>query len=302
MKGDDTINKKTIKNLKIFGAVAIITVSSYTISDKVINNTAEFNNTIIKEQSIDELNDYVLQGICKVDDKYLITAYDSKHKKNSIIYILDEDLKRYRIRELNTDSHVGGITYDNKHNNIWITDIDGTVTAYDKDDVLSYRYLIEPKFKNIYVGEELENFFGIHSVAYITYNDNKIYVGNFNRSKKSIIKEYNLLEDGNIDTSKYKSYNISDYVQGITFYEDKDKEYIITSSSYGRLFKSELKIYDFDTLKLEKVLKTKAMMEEVIVDNDKLITLYESNAEIYKSVKENNDIIISDIDKIITKK
>ena len=243
-----------------------------------------------------------MQGICKVDDKYLLTAYDYKHEKNSIIYILDEDLNRYRIKELNTDSHVGGITYDPKNNNIWITDVDGTVTAYDKDDVLSFRYLMTPKFKNIYVGEELENFFGTRSAAYITYHDNKIYVGNYNSNKKTIIKEYNLLEDGNIDTSSYKSYNVSNCVQGITFYEDGDNEYIITSSSYGRFFKSELKIYDSDTLELIKELKTKAMMEEVIVDEDKLITLYESNAKIYKILKDNNDIIISDINKIITKK
>ena len=88
----------------------------------------------------------------------------------------------------------------------------------------------------------------------------------------------------------------------VVFYEDGDNEYIITSSSYGRFFKSELKIYDSDTLELIKELKTKAMMEEVIVDEDKLITLYESNAKIYKSLKDNNDIIISDINKIITKK
>ena len=44
------------------------------------------------------------------------------------------------------------------------------------------------------------------------------------------------------------------------------------------------------------------MMEEVIVDDDKLITLYESNARVYKSLRENNDIIISDINKILTNK
>ena len=211
-------------------------------------------------------------------------------------------MKNYRIKELPTSSHVGGITYDDKHNSIWITDIDGTVTAYNKNDILSNNYLIEPKFKNIYVGEELENFLGIHSVAYITYYDNKIYVGNYNTKKKTVIKEYNLLEDGNIDTSKYNVYNISDYIQGITFYENEGKKYLITSSSYGRLIKSELKIYEFDTLKKVKELKTKEMMEEVIVDDDKLITLYESNARVYKSLRENNDIIISDINKILTNK
>ena len=295
------MNKKAIKNLKIFGAVIVLTVSSYGINENIINNNQEFINSIEFEQNIDELDTYVLQGLCKVDNKYLITAYDYSHNNNSIIYVLDEDLKTYRKKELNTNSHVGGITYDPINNNIWVTDVDGTVTAYDKDEVLSFRYRLTPKFKNIYVGEELESFFGGRSVAYITYHDNKLYVGNYNNTKNTIIKEYNLLKDGDIDTTKYNSYNISGYIQGITFYENEENDYLITSSSYGRLFKSKLKIYDADTLKIVKEITTKEMMEEVIIDEDKLITLYESNAKIYKNLKKSNDIIISDLNKILTK-
>ena len=66
-------------------------------------------------------------------------------------------------------------------------------------------------------------------------------------------------------------------------------------------FKSKLKIYDADTLKIIKEITTKEMMEEVIIDEDKLITLYESNAKIYKKLKKSNDIIISDLNKILTK-
>ena len=43
-------------------------------------------------------------------------------------------------------------------------------------------------------------------------------------------------------------------------------------------------------------------MEEIIVDDDKLVSLYESNAKIYKNNKHSTDIIISDMDKILTKK
>ena len=38
-----------------------------------------------------------------------------------------------------------------------------------------------------------------------------------------------------------------------------------------------------------------------LVDDDKLITVYESNAKIYKKDERGKDIIISNIDKILTK-
>lgn len=299
--GDDIINKKVIKNLKIYGTILALTVSSYTISDRINNSNKEFINSIVKEQNIDDLNDYVLQGICKVDDNYLITAYNSNRVNNSIIYIFDSNLEKYRIREINTKSHVGGITYDPNHNNIWITDINGTISAYDKNELLSYKKDILPKFKNIYVGKELNNYYGTCSAAYITYDDNKLYIGNFNDRNNSIIKEYNILDNGMINIDDYNKIRISEYVQGIAFYEDNDSKYLIISSSYGRQLYSKLKIYNYDDLKLIKELKTKELMEEVLVDDDKLITVYESNAKIYKKDERGKDIIISNIDKILTK-
>ncbi len=295
-------NTKLIKNLKIFGTILVLTVSSYHISDKVINSNDLYISSIEQEQNIDELNDYVLQGLCKVDDKYLLTAYDSNKNKNSIIYILDEDLNNYKIKELDTNSHVGGITYDPIHNNIWVTDVNGTVSCYEKDEVFSHKSTISPKYKSIDVGDKLNNFYGDTSAAYITYNDNKLYIGNFNKKNKTIIKEYNIDEDGMIDISNYKSINISEYVQGIAFYEKDDKKYLITSSSYGRFFKSKLRIYDCNNYKELNEVTTKELMEEIIVDDDKLVSLYESNAKIYKNNKHSTDIIISDMDKILTKK
>ena len=299
--GVDIINKRIIKNIKLYGTILALTISSYTISNKVIKSNKEFINSIVKEKNIEDLNDYVLQGICKVDDNYLITAYNSNRENNSIIYIFDSQLEKYRIREINTRSHVGGITYDPNNNNIWITDTNGTISAYDKNELLSTKKDVEAKFKNIYVGKELNNYYGTCSVAYITYNNNKLYVGNFNDKRNSIIKEYNILKNGMIEVDNYNKINLSEYVQGIAFYEDDDTKYLITSSSYGRLFYSKLKIYNYEDLELIKELKTKELMEEILVDDDKLITIYESNAIIYKKDERGKDIIISNIDKILTK-
>lgn len=147
----------------------------------------------------------------------------------------------------------------------------------------------------------LQNIFGDVSAAYITCHDDKLYVGNYNFKPKSIIKEYNILDDGMIDEEHYKKYNVSQFVQGITFYEKDGVNYLITSSSLGKFLPSRLQIYDFDTLEKVNEVKTQKMMEEILVDGDQLITLYESNAKIYKSNDNDKDIIIMDINKILTK-
>ena len=300
--GDVTIidKKRIIKNLKVYGAVIVLSASSYHASERLINSSDTFDTSIEYEYNIDELDDYVLQGLCKVDDRYLLSAYDNSHG-NSILYVLDDSFKRIATKELDTSSHVGGITYDEVHDNIWITDKNGSISAYDKADIMSDEKKINSKYNNIYVGEGLTNWFGSISAAYITYYNNRIYVGNYNISSSSIIKEYNLNDDGTLDTSSYNKYNVSQFVQGITFYEKDGVTYLITSSSFGQFLPSKLQIYDFSTLERVKAISTKKMMEEIIIDDDKLITLYEANAKIYRIGDDSNDIIVSDLNKILTK-
>ena len=289
-----------IKNLKIFGTILVLSVSSYHVCDKVVG-TADFQYAIEREQNIDDLKDYVLQGLCKVDDKYLLSAYDYKHTDKSILYILDENLERYSIKELDTYSHVDGITYDPKNEIIWITDSEGVIVAYDKDEILSYRPLINSNCRRVYVGRELDNIFGECSAAYITYHDNKLYVGNFNTKGNTIIKEFKINEIGMINPFDYRSFNVAGFIQGITFYEEDDKNYLIVSSSFGKHFDSTLQVYDFDTLERVNRIKANEMMEEIIVDDNELVTIYESNAKVYKRHKKGTDIITLDINKILTK-
>ncbi len=289
-----------IKNLKIFETILVLSVSSYHVCDTVVG-TADFQYAIEREQNIDDLKDYVLQGLCKVDDKYLLSAYDYKHTDKSILYILDENLERYSIKELDTYSHVGGITYDPKNEIIWITDSEGVIVAYDKDEILSYRPLINSNCRRVYVGRELDNIFGECSAAYITYHDNKLYVGNFNTKGNTIIKEFKINEIGMINPFDYRSFNVAGFIQGITFYEEDDKNYLIVSSSFGKHFDSTLQVYDFDTLERVNRIKANEMMEEIIVDDNELVTIYESNAKVYKHHKKGTDIITLDINKILTK-
>lgn len=164
------------------------------------------------------------------------------------------------------------------------------------------------KYRNIYVGDYLENISGQKSVAYIKYYDEKLYLGNYNWKSKSILKEYEIDEYGNINHN-YNIIKLPSFVQGISFYEEDDNKYLLVSSSTGKILPSTLKIFEYNKgndnyqEKEIKKYKTRPMMEELETDADKLILVYESNAKIYESIinKSQNDIIKSNLNILIKK-
>ena len=204
---------------------------------------------------------------------------------------------------------MGGITYDDRNELIWITDNNATISSYKKEDVLNFEENILYKYRNIYVGDYLENISGQRSVAYIKYYDEKLYLGNYNWKSKSILKEYEIDEYGNINHN-YKIIKLPSFVQGISFYEEEDdNKYLLVSSSTGKILPSTLKIFEYNEgndnyqEKEIKKYKTRPMMEELETNDDKLILVYESNAKIYESIinKSQNDIIKSNLNILIKK-
>ena len=237
-----------------------------------------------------------------------MTAYNSIKDNYSKIYILDKDFNRVTEKELDTTSHVGGITYDDRNELIWITDNNATISSYKKEDVLNLEEDRLYKYRNIYVGDYLDNISGQKSVAYIKYYDGRLYLGNYNWKRKSILKEYKIDEYSNID-HKYKIIKLPSFVQGISFYEEDDNKYLLVSSSTGKVLPSTLKIFEYDEEKdnyqENEIIKykTRPMMEELETNDDKLILVYESNAKIYESIinKSQNDIIKSNLNILIKK-
>ena len=306
-EGDNINKKKLIKNIKIYGTILILSTSTFKLVDNNIYSYDNFNKTIESEHNINELDSYVLQGVCKVDEYYLVTAYNSIKDNYSKIYILDNNFNKVNEKKLDTTSHVGGITYDDRNKMIWITDNNGTISSYKKEDVLNEEQKIY-KNRNIYVGDHLENISGQRSVAYIKYYDKKLYLGNYNWKNKSILKEYKIDEFGNID-HKYKIIKLPSFVQGVSFYEENDNKYLLISSSTGKILPSTLKIFEYlednDNYQENELIKykTRPMMEELETNEDKLILVYESNAKIYESIinKSQNDIIKTNLNKLIKK-
>ena len=74
----------------------------------------------------------VPQGMCKMNDLVLISAYDSEGKANSVIYVLNSD-GLLATMVLPFRSHVGGLIYDGT--NVWI--VNGETDYKDNKTVSS---------------------------------------------------------------------------------------------------------------------------------------------------------------------
>ena len=63
------------------------------------------------------------QGITAISNQYiLVTAYDGNHHLDSLVYVVDFKTGKYlKTVILPNQAHVGGITYDEKRQNIWIS-------------------------------------------------------------------------------------------------------------------------------------------------------------------------------------
>ena len=105
--------------------------------------------TYVELDGADQTSDrYVPQGLCMAEDYMLITAYDSKKKLSTVIYVVDtKEQKLVSTLSLPNIYHAGGIAYDGE--NIWMTG--DTSDKYDGKPFVQYmtyqtflRLIVEP--------------------------------------------------------------------------------------------------------------------------------------------------------------
>lgn len=239
------------------------------------------DNTRSNLSKIDlNINDnYVPQGICTIKDLILISMYDSTHELNSKVCII-KDGNIIHTTLLDNKAHVGGLCYDDIHDNIWITDRSGTISCYEYQDIKS-RSEVKAKYKKVQISG-LINISGYKAVSYITYFNNRLYMGNYNTGANCKLYSYELNKDGSINLDSIRENKSYSFTQGITFIELDSKILTFISSSYG-LNKSMLRIVDFQTNKVLYKVKMPPMLEQITFDDNKnLLALFESNAKIYR--------------------
>ena len=279
---------------------------------KKINN---FDKYLVKNVSnIAFYNDfYVPQGICYAKGYYFLTMYDYKKISNSLLYIF-KDNKLIKKIFLDNKAHCGGISYDEKTDNIYITGIG------DK----SFSYIYKYSFSNIISkldGEiikvegkyEVDNNNSLYSSsakhsspAYLNCYNGYLYVGNFCNCKdldKAIIKKYKILTDGSLSSTVNIIKCPFSYVQGICVFEYNGEMLYVFSRSFGRKRNSLIHICNFANDKFN-IISTKvlpSMLEQVSFFEKNLIVVFESASNVYKdsAITVNDGIYLISLESVL---
>lgn len=123
----------------ILDPIIDIRVKRPVVDEKILNSLGSYLNlkTVLLNADIDIplIDDFIPQGIEIIDDLILITGYYESNS-NSKCFVIDKKGNIKNIVELDSDSHVGAISYDKKNDLLWVPGNDGLISAYDKDDFL----------------------------------------------------------------------------------------------------------------------------------------------------------------------
>lgn len=256
--------------------------------------------------SLPSLNSFVPQGITLSDKYIFVSLYDSLKKEQSIIYVLDYDYKLINKVTLDCYSHVGGIAYDSENNLLWVSGTHGSIRAYDVESLVNEE-VVEATFVDEKIGKDLINFKGEKSISYLTIYDGKLYVGSFTLLQNAKMKVYDIENNDGIKLKYINNVAVPSKVQGVTFFEKDNKQYIAFSRSYGSDFESFIQIYsfdeDFDCDEQEYVvIKLKPMLEQIVANEDGILySVFESNARLYNDGSIYNDINSFDIGSLVKK-
>lgn len=262
-----------------------------------------------KKGELDTAEDMTPQGLAMTEDYVLISAYSKSKTYNSVIWVLERTSGDYiKTIVLPNRSHVGGLAYDPHHHLIWITttdkENDAQISAFNLDKLNSYDFTESEEAIDL---DYIINLDDIWRSSYLTYHENKLFVGYFDKDILGHLGVFSLdknglpLKNGSSD-NRYAPEKIIDtpeQVQGLTFYQDK----LIFSQSYGS---KDSKLLYFtnpgldkwesleENINLDKSLTTPAYMQQIITQDDHLFLLFESSAVQYRDKPT-----ISPMDRVI---
>ena len=257
---------------------------------------------------------FVPQGICRAGRFWLVTAYDSDGKCNSVIYAVDPVRKKLvSTIALPNRYHAGGIAFDGE--NIWLTG--DTSDKYHGDPFLQYiRYsdFIRMTEKPVYMVSENEISEPVYiknKPSFLEYDSGTIWVGTYIGKKstsESYMYGYKLIpgEDGVKLNTLFLTVisGLDSSAQGA----DIDGNNLYISSSYkgssigvrsSFVTKYNIKpIKDGNqnislTSREIKRIEVPKMNEEVLIENGKVYINFESAAEAWKYSLIMTDRILS---------
>ena len=172
---------------------------------------------VLYENSLQEpyANDYIVQGMTKIGQQLLVSAYDIKGEKNSILYKMDLDGKLIESIDLGFRAHVGGIAYDATHNLLWVTGPEGSVKAISSEAVCAgtYQGTQEEILTDFDAG--LTNHNGNKVASFLTIDNGILYVGSYVKGETGKLCQYDI--ENPMNPILIQEYDIPECIQGITF-------------------------------------------------------------------------------------
>lgn len=251
------------------------------VSDEFSNTPIPgIENTVFPDGK--ECKTMVPQGLCFAGKYMLVTAYDYDKKFNSVVYIIsfeNEKFPEYKGMLIMPDkNHSGGICFDGKY--IYIAR--STTKTVGAIDIEKAERADSDGF--VYI-ESFDRIFKCDTTAsFITYFDNKIWVGLYDEDKSGLITGYTTEGDRFI---KQEIFTIPSKCQGGAFTEYGGKTYFVASTSYGRTLPSKIITFeaDFKKQELKEINKFTfpPMSEETEIYNGRLYVMFESSAGEYST-------------------
>lgn len=259
------------------------------------------------------------QGLAVMEDYVFISAYCHTHDHNSVIYMLDKKTHQF-IKEIvmPDQSHAGGLAYDPENKTLWVSGHENDTAyanAYTLQSILDYN--IELTRMPLFYTQRAP-LYTIKRNSFMTYNDNSLYAGFFNKKKNGVLQKYELENNGTLKTQyndakvKKREFTISskhafpaelslvsEKVQGIAF----EDEYLLLSQSYGAM-NSILHVFDRDAIDGEGYRFTAEnalvsfelpdKLEQIYVFDKKVYLLFESAAYAYRAQP------LTNVDRVIS--
>lgn len=245
----------------------------------------------------DQTEDMTPQGLSFAENFVIISAYSASYSHNSVLWFLDRESGDYlKTIVLPTTSHVGGIAYDTQHERLWITTTDkdssSQISALDLETLNREDFSKSQKEVTFDQQYDLDN---IEKSSYMSYYDNHLLVGYFDKDEKGHLGIFDLDNQGLLFRKKggndgYQPKRVIDTLKKIQGVAVGDKE-IIFSQSYGK-DDSKLLFFAFDNLDnlghldqekdIEKDLAAPPYMQQIVAEEDGIYLLFESSAFKYR--------------------
>ena len=249
-------------------------------------------------------SDFTPQGITTVGNSYLISAY--KVGEKSRIYIYDKTTNKLTGEIiLNNRAHVGGISYDEKNNVLYVAGSKGKVNIYDYRQIKNN--LTKSKVVNLNTDMEASSIKIANNItikkkesnnnssiqtrvgksATLYQKDGKLYVATFDGVHNGEVVEYKTkIVESASGAKKFQSYITNKYeieprTQGIAEVNYNNKDYLVTTQSIGYT-SSQITLYEKNGSSLQEVGKYSGLqsgLEGITVKGNELTMCYETGAK-----------------------